>query len=129
MKQAKKTSEAASPRIEDHLNGKSQATLDLYQCLIAELATIGLVEAHAAKSMICLSAGRNFAYAIQLGRDFIDVVIPFKVAHHDNMCFRKINPVPGSDEFNHHLRIYSKEDFNDEVKAYLKKAYLLAIEH
>jgi len=127
MKQAKKTSEAESPRIENHLNGKSQTTLDLYQSLIAELATIGLVEAHAAKSMICLSAGRNFAYVIQLGRDFIDIVIPFKVAYHDNMCFRKINPVPGSDDFNHHLRMYSKEDFNDEVKAYLKKAYLLAI--
>ena len=127
MKQVNKTSEAVRPRIEDHLSGKSQATLDLYQCLINELAAIGLVEAHAAKSMICLSAGRNFAYVIQLGRNFIDVVIPFKVAYHDNLCFRKINPVPGSDDFNHHLRIYSKEDFNDEVKAYLSKAYQLAI--
>lgn len=127
MKQVNKTSEAGPPRLEDHLNGKSQTTLDLYQCLITELAAIGLVEAHAAKSMICLSAGRNFAYVIQLGRNFIDVVIPFKVAYHDNMCFKKINPVPGSDDFNHHLRIYSREDFNDEVKAYLSKAYQLAL--
>lgn len=113
-------------RIEDHLYDKSQITLTLYECLVGEFAKIGTIGVHATKSMICFSAGRNFAYIIQLGRNFLDLVLPFKEEYEDNLCFRKIKPVPGSDDFNHHLRIYAKEDFNDEVRSYLEKAYLLA---
>jgi hypothetical protein len=109
-----------------HLAGKSEITLELFECLINNFQQIGTVTVHPAKSMICFSSRRNFAYVIQLGSNFVDLVLPFKEAYEDNLCFRKIKPVPGSNDFNHHVRIFSKEDFNEELMEYVKRAYLLA---
>lgn len=107
MKSAKVNIEdKTSVEIEDFLHGKSPETVALYHQLVIQFAKIGEVNAHAAKSMICFSATRNFAYVIQLGRNFLDLVLPFKDAYEENLCFRKIKAVSGSDDFNHHLRIY-----------------------
>ena len=73
--------------------------------------------------MISIGARTRFAYVIQLGKNFVDVVFPFKQAYIDNLCFNKIKPVPGSDDYNHHLRIYFKEDINEEVRMYMKMAF------
>jgi hypothetical protein len=91
--------------LDEFLAGKTEHTLALYDKLIAEFEAIGSIRVHAAKSMICIGGGRNFAYVIQLGKNFLDLVLPFKQTFPDNLCFRKIKPVPGSDDFNHHLRI------------------------
>jgi hypothetical protein len=109
--------------LSDFLNGKSHHTLDLFDHLINEYRQIGEVSIHPAKSMISISARKKFAYIIQLGKNFIDVVFPFKQAYNDNLCFHKIKPVPGSDDYNHHLRIYFKDDINEEVRKYMKMAY------
>ncbi|SHH06676.1 DUF5655 domain-containing protein [Pedobacter caeni] len=107
----------------DFLQNKSAASIALFDHLIMTFKSIGDVEYHAAKTMIAFSNRINFAYVIQMGKDFIDIVLPFKQPYEDNLCFRKIKPVPGSDDYNHHLRIYHMEDLNEEVTGYLKMAY------
>jgi hypothetical protein len=109
--------------LSDFLNGKTPHTLELFDHLVVEYYRIGDVRIHPTKSMISFVARTRFAYVIQLGKNFIDVVFPFKQAHEDNLCFNKIKPVPGSDDFNHHLRLYYKEDINDEVRKYMRMAY------
>jgi hypothetical protein len=58
-----------------------------------------------------------------LGKDFVDVTFPFKKPYRDNLCFHKIAQVPGQQQFNHHFRMYSKEDVNEEVIGFMKLAY------
>jgi len=31
--------------------------------------------------------------------------------------------VPGSDDYNHHFRMFFEEDINDEVRMYMRMAY------
>jgi len=107
----------------DFLNGKSLHTVGLFNHLVNEFQQIGEVTVHPTKSMIAFAAQTRFAYVIQLGKKFIDVVFPFKQPYNDNLCFNKIKPVPGSDDYNHHLRLYFIDDINDEVKMYMKMAY------
>ncbi|WP_342329103.1 DUF5655 domain-containing protein [Pedobacter sp. FW305-3-2-15-E-R2A2] len=107
----------------DFLQNKSAVSIALFEELAATFKAIGTVEFHAAKTMIAFSARINFAYVIQMGKDFIDIVLPFKQPYEDNLCFRKIKAVPGSDDYNHHLRIYLPEDLNEEVFSYLRMAY------
>ena len=108
----------------DFLNGKSEYTVALFYHLVDEYRLIDSnIKVHPAKSMISFTARTRFAYVIQLGKNFVDVVFPFKQAHSDNLCFNKIKPVPASDDFNHHLRIFFNEDINDEVRKYMRLAY------
>lgn len=109
--------------LSDFLNGKSAHTVGLFNHLVNEFQQIGEVTVHPAKSMISFAARTRFAYVIQLGKNFVDVVLPFKQPYSDNLCFSKIKPVPGSDDYNHHLRIYFPEDINDEVRLYMKLAF------
>jgi hypothetical protein len=108
----------------DFLNGKSLHTLELFDNLVAAFKLIdeGIVT-HPTKSMITFRLNKRFAYVTQLGKNFIDVVLPLKQAYADNLCFNKIKPVPGSDDYNHHLRLYFKEDINTEVMEYMRFAY------
>ncbi|MEJ2904959.1 DUF5655 domain-containing protein [Pedobacter panaciterrae] len=105
------------------LQGKSPSSIELFNHLVSCYQQLGEVKFHTTKTMIAFSSRINFAYVIQFGKNFIDVVFPFKQPYEDNMCFRKIKLVPGSDDYNHHLRIYYKEDINDEVLKYMSMAY------
>ncbi len=109
--------------LSDFLSSKSEHTVALFDHLVNEYLQIGEVKLHPTKSMISFTRRVRFAYVIQLGKNFVDVVFPFKQPYHDNLCFNKIKPVPGSDDFNHHFRMYFKEDINDEVRMYMKMAY------
>lgn len=109
--------------VDDFLLGKSNLAIDLFELLISNFEQIGAIKIHATKSMIVISADKGFAYVINLGKNFVDVVFPFNESYEDNLCFRKIALVPGTNDYNHHLRIMYAEDFNDEVLAYMKKAY------
>ncbi len=73
--------------------------------------------------MIAFAASKRIGYVIHLGKDFVDVVIPFDKPYEDNLCFRKIAQVPGTQQVNHHLRIMTKEDVNKEVRDFMKLAY------
>jgi len=107
----------------DFLLGKTQFTIDLFNHFVTAYQQIGDVKLHATKSMISIGTHTRFAYIIQLGKNFIDVVFPFKQFYSDNLCFNKIKPVPGSTDINHHLRMCHKDDLNEEVKKYMKMAY------
>jgi hypothetical protein len=106
----------------DFLNGKTEYTLGLFRFFIDQLSELGEINLRTTKSMIAIESKTSFAYITQLGKNFIHVVIPFDRAYEDNLCFTKIAQVPGTDQFNHHLRIYFKEDINEEVKGFLKMA-------
>ncbi len=120
-------SSSGEKSIHDFLDGKSEHTLALFHHFVKEYQRIGKVTLHPAKTMIGIATSRKrIAYITQLGKNFIHIVIPFERRYEDNLCFQKIAQVPGDDrQYNHHLRILSKEDINDEVKKFMKLAYSL----
>jgi len=107
------------------LAGKSQHTIELFDHFIDTYNTIGIIELRAAKAMIgILNTHKRIAWIIQLGKNFIHIVFPFKEAYYDNLCFIKIAQVPGDNrQFNHHFRMLHTEDINQEVIGYMKRAY------
>lgn len=99
--------------------------MNLYTHFITVFSELGDIKLHATKSMIAVSDGsKRIAWITQFGKNFIHVVLPFREPHHDNFCFQKVGQVPGSNQFNHHLRILDTEDLNEEVKGYLKKTFM-----
>jgi Domain of unknown function (DUF5655) len=114
----------ANKTIADFLAGKPAHTVELYHHFIATFKTIGVIEVSAAKTMIGISnTHKRIAWVTHLGKNFIHVVFPFKEPHADNLCFTKIAPVPGTLQFNHHLRMLYTDDVNDEILYYMKLAY------
>jgi hypothetical protein len=111
--------------LNDFLKGKSQHTLDLFAHFIQRFEQVGKIEVLPAKTMIGIATPRKrIAYITQLGKDFIHVVFPFTKAYEDNLCFQKIAQVPGdSKQFNHHFRMYAKEDLNNEVMTFMKLSF------
>ncbi|HKZ36780.1 MAG TPA: DUF5655 domain-containing protein [Chryseolinea sp.] len=107
----------------DFLNGKSAHTVSLFWYFDECYQQVGKVTIHPTKSMVAFAAKTRIAFVIQFGKNFIDVVFPFDKPYNDNLCFRKIAQVPGSQQYNHHFRMLSKEDINDEVKQFMKLAY------
>jgi hypothetical protein len=114
-------------KLDDFLRGKSEFTLALFHHFIKEYKRIGKITLHPAKTMIGIATDRKrIAYITQLGKNFIHVVFPFEQPYRDNLCFQKIAVVPGDEkQHNHHLRILSNQDVNDEVKRFMKLAYQL----
>jgi hypothetical protein len=113
--------------LEDFLDGKPEHTLVLFNHFVKEYQRIGKVKLLPAKTMIGIATSRKrIAYITQLGKNFIHVVFPFEQPYQDNLCFQKIAQVPGDEkQHNHHLRILSKKDINDEVRKFMKLAYVL----
>jgi hypothetical protein len=106
----------------DFLQGKSAHTVELFDHLVNEYLQMAPIKVYPTKSMIALGLRTNFAYVTQLGKNFIDVVFPFKEIYADNLCFTKIKTVPGTNDHNHYFRMYFKEDINEEVRGYMRKA-------
>ena len=107
----------------DFLVDKSELTISLFWHFARSFQKIGAVTIHPTKSMIAFASKKRIAYVIQLGKNFVDVVFPFDHRYDDNLCFRKIAQVPGTQQFNHHIRLMSKEDVNKEVLHFMKLAY------
>lgn len=116
---------SAEKTLGDFLNGKSPHTLALFNHFVEEYKQIGKVTLHPAQTMIGIATSRKrIAYITQLGKDFIHVVFPFEKPYPENLCFQKIAQVPGdSKQFNHHFRMFTKEDVNKEVLKFMKLAY------
>ena len=68
---------------------------------------------------------KRIAYITQLGKNFIHIVFPFEKAYADNLCFQKIAQVPGENQFNHHFRMLSREDVNEEILGFMRLAFAL----
>lgn len=111
--------------LSDFLKGKSEHTISLFWHFVKRYQEIGTVTIHPTKSMIAFAATTRIAYITRLGKDFVDIVFPFKQSYPDNLCFHKIAQVPGSQQFNHHFRLCQNEDINEEVQEFMKLAYQL----
>ncbi|QMU27765.1 DUF5655 domain-containing protein [Adhaeribacter radiodurans] len=113
--------------IEEFLANKSTHTRDLFYYFVQHYQLLCPVDIRPAKTMIGIATHRKrIAYITQLGKNFIHVYFPFPQPYPDNLCFQKIAQVPGDDkQFNHHLRLYDKEDLNEEVREFMSLAYQL----
>ena len=123
----KKEQLEAGKSLDYFLKGKSQHTLDLFNYFVKQYNEVGKITLRSTKTMITISTSRKgIGYITQLGKDFIHVVFPFKKPYPDNLCFQKIAQVPGdSRQFNHHFRMYNKDDINKEVVKFMTLAYTL----
>jgi hypothetical protein len=108
--------------VDDFLAGKSAHTLDLFYHFIDEYRKIGEFALHPARSRIAFAAKTRFGYIHRLGKNFLDVALTFDMPHADNFCFYRIGEVPGGKYYQHYLRIYQREDVNEEVKKFMKMA-------
>ena len=106
--------------LSEFLTGKSEHTLGLYNHFVETYQKLGKVTVRATKTMIAIDGGGKAIYITQLGKNFLHVVFPFDQPYSDNLCFTKIAQVPGTNQYNHHLRILEKADVNQEVKKYMK---------
>ena len=96
----------------------------LFDHFIAELQKIGFVSIHPHKTMISIAnVHKGVAYITQSGKKFIHVVFPFIQRYDDNLCFQRIQEVPGRNVIYHHFRMLNKEDINDEVRKFMRIAY------
>ncbi len=109
--------------LQDFLKGKSEHTISLFHHFTKRYQQLGKVTVHPTKSMIAFAAVTRMVYLTRLGKDFIDIVFPFDKIYDDNLCFHKIAQVPGTQQFNHHFRMYRKEDLNEEVISFMQLAY------
>src|SRR5471030_2548788 len=116
---------ANNKELSDFLTGKSEHTLMLFDHFVAEYKKLGAITLHPAKTMIGIANDhKRIAWITQLGKNFIHVVFPFKREYPDNLCFQKIAQVPGDAyQFNHHFRMYTIEDVNEEVLKFMQMAY------
>ncbi len=111
-------------QVSHFLAGKSPHTLALFYHFINEFEKIGDITIGPTKTMIGISnPNRRIAWVSQLGRNFIHVVLPFRKAYPDNLCFQKIGALPSQLQINHHLRILNIEDINGEVLKFMQIAY------
>nr|WP_197718718.1 DUF5655 domain-containing protein [Pedobacter schmidteae] len=109
--------------VADFLAGKSAHTLMLFDHFMNYFKDKAEVHLNTTKTMISVEhQGGRIMYISQLGKNFIHVVFPFKQLYPDNLCFIKTGQVPGSNQFNHHFRMYFMEDLNDEVKTFINLA-------
>jgi hypothetical protein len=116
--------------VEDFLEGKPDHTCLLFYHFLNEYRKIGAIEVHPAKTMIGISnTHKRIAWITQLGKNFIHVIFPFTKPYPENLCFEKIAQVPGdAKQFNHHFRMYSTEDVNNEVIGFMRLAYNEGVE-
>ena len=110
------------PELVKFTSGKSDVTLSLLSHFLNACSQQAAVSVSPAKTMISVGTGKGKVWITQLGRNFVHIVFPFKEQYPDNLCFQKIAQVPGQNQYNHHFRMYSKEDLNEEVLSYLRKA-------
>jgi len=119
-----KKANTTSAALEDFLRGKTPHARELFGHFVAQYQKIAPVTVHPAKTMIGIATPRKrICYITQIGKDFIHVSFPFEQPYADNLCFQKIAQVPGQQQYNHHFRMYAKEDLNDEVRKFMKLAY------
>ncbi|MEO8473261.1 MAG: hypothetical protein ABI477_13765 [Chryseolinea sp.] len=120
-----KSQPSSDKTLNDFLQGKSANTLMLFHHFVNQFQQIGNVVLIPAKTMIGVATPRKrIAYITQLGKNFVHVVFPFEKPFPDNLCFQKIAQVPGdARQFNHHFRLYSKADLNEEVRGFMKLAF------
>jgi hypothetical protein len=108
--------------LDDFLEGKPAEMVALFWHFINEYLKLGTFVLHPAKSRIAFAARIRFGYIHRIGQRFVDVVLTFREAHENNLCFYRIGEVPGGKYFQHYLRLERPEDINEEVRKFMKLA-------
>jgi len=106
----------------DFLSGKPAHTIALFWHFIRAYNSLSRVTIHPTRTMIGIATDKRIAWVTRLGKDFVDIVFPFKKAYPDNLCFHKIAQVPGEQQYNHHFRLMREEDLNEEVRSFMQLA-------
>jgi hypothetical protein len=103
---------------------KSEYAIALFEHFLNEYKKLGTINLYPTKTMIGIeNNNKRVAWITQIGKNFIHIVFPFTRSYDDNLCFTKIAQVPGdAKQFNHHFRMYYKEDVNEEVITFMKMA-------
>ncbi len=109
--------------LDDFLKGKSEETIKLFWLFVDSYRKVGNISLHPTKSMIGIAATTRIAYVTRLGKNFVDIVFPFEKPFQGSLCFHRVAQVPGSQQFNHHLRLMEPDDINQEVRKYMALAY------
>ena len=110
--------------VEKFLENKSEKALQLYYQTIKEFEKFGDFDLHPAKTRIALNKKMRFASINKLGKDFLDAHLVFAQRFDETLCFHKIDTVTNRAHV-HHFRLYSIGDLTDELKKYMKMAYMI----
>lgn len=107
--------------VEQFLEGKSKASVNLLRYFLAQYRKIGRFRLHPVKTRITLVKGMRFCAINKIGPDFVDVHLVLTEPY-PSTCFQKIDNL-GDRFYIHHLRIRQKSDISREVKKYMNLAY------
>ncbi|MBV9989245.1 MAG: hypothetical protein JO301_16315 [Chitinophagaceae bacterium] len=108
--------------LSDFLTGKASEAVALFWHFVGSFRQLAPVTIHPTKSMVAIATTKRIAWVTRIGKDFVDIVFPFKKQYSDNLCFLKIAQVPGQQQFNHHFRMMQKEDVNEELLRFMNLA-------
>lgn len=102
----------------------------LFDALLSAIEAIGPAELRVTKSQIAFRAGKNFAWvwipAKYLRGKTAPLVLSLSFRKRDSSPRWKeiVEPSPG--RFMHHLELYSVNDIDDEVRNWLREAWMTA---
>ncbi|MGX5819801.1 hypothetical protein ACWKWU_16510 [Chitinophaga lutea] len=109
--------------VADFLAGKKPEAVALFEHFVAEFKRQGAVSLRPTKTMVAVEGPNgSAAYITQVGKNFVHAVFPFDQPFADNLCFIKIAQVPGDRQHNHHFRMFTAGDVNEEVKGFMRRA-------
>jgi predicted transport protein len=115
-----------SAELEAFFSGQAES-LRLFEALRTAIASIGSYELRVSKSQVAFRRKKNFAMAWMpeqyLRRKAAPLVLTLSFRRRDDSPRWKeiVEPSPG--RFTHHLELYSPDEIDDEVRAWLKQAW------
>lgn len=115
--------------IDEYFDGKDESR-QLFDALRRVIETVGAAEIRVTKSQIAFRRNKAFAWAWMPGkylrRKAAPLVLTLGFRHKDTSPRWKeiVEPAPGW--FTHHLEIYSTSDIDDQVRDWLRDAWMEA---
>ena len=107
--------------IDDFLRNKTEKSVDLFNYFISEYKKIGDFELHPVNTRVALLTKMRFCSINKVGEDFVDVHLVL-TQRHDNPVFYRIDNLADR-FFVHHLKIYARNDIDDDVRKFMTLAY------
>ena len=105
-----------------------ESSRHLFELLQERIGAVGAVEIRVSKSQVAFRRKRAFARAwvprkYLRGSRVAPLVLTLSLDHRDGSSRWKeiVEPKPG--RFTHHLEIYSPEDIDDQVQAWIREAW------
>ena len=115
--------------LDEFFAGQEQSR-QLFEALRQAVEAIGPVELRVTKSQIAFRRRKAFAWAWRPGQYLrgrsAPLVLTLGLCRRDGSPRWKeiVEPAPG--RFTHHLELYSRDDVDDEVRLWLREAWLAA---